>query len=205
MRYELDDGYIDLTLHKGDTNKMDKMVSLNVSVHNSEFCRLMSQIPGTTCSKCYADRLETIYTNVTHCFTNNEIMLRRLWKEHEVPILHCPYFRSNSFGEFNTLNHYKNILQMVEANPNTFFAIWTKRPGFIKKAFKKFDNLNHIYSSVKVNVKSKLPKGFDKVFTVNTSSYMETKGIVQNCQGKCFTCNICYSKNDIVDVHEKLR
>ena len=113
-------------------------------------------------------------------------------------------FRSyHSYGELHNAQHFINYLYIAAGNPQTIFTLWTKRKGIVQRVLKsrtKPDNMIIIYSSPVVDKQARLPKGFDKVFTVYSKGSAQDTTI--NCHGSCNTCRLCYSHNDTININE---
>jgi hypothetical protein len=69
------------------------------------------------------------------------------------------------------------------------------------------DNLNIVLSSLFLNKQRKNPFPFvDKIFTVYTPDHIETESIDINCGARnCFDCGLCYEKNGVEVINEKLK
>ena len=192
---------INLTTHKADKkskNKMDGFTSINVSVKKNPFCQTMQQKDGIICKHCYAKRvfpsMEARYSENTDLFLSEDF---------KPEFIDRKIIRLHSFGELYNELHFKNIIKLVEFNPDTVFTLWTKRKDIVAKAMtKKPDNLILIYSSPVLNHRAELPKGFDKVFTV----YDPSQKVEINCQKSCKDCMKCYTKTDkTVYINEELK
>ena len=100
---------------------------------------------------------------------------------------------------------------MCYKNPRVKFALWTKNPDFIAEAiadgYEKPQNLNIVLSSLFLNKERKNPFPFvDKVFTVYTPDHIEAENIDINCGARnCFDCGLCYEKNGVEVINEKLK
>lgn len=205
MLYNLSIGSILFTFHLNDY-KMREMYSLNTSTKANKFCNTMHGNKDCVCSSCYAFTLESMRGKVRRRYEENGITLsKRVMKDSEVPILDFDYTRFNAFGELLNIIHYRNLMKIVEANPKVVFALWTKRPELFKKEMVLADNLFYIYSSLKRNEEPKLPKGFNKTFTVFNKPFAREHDTPINCSASCKSCLLCYSDNDIIAIHELIR
>lgn len=207
MRYDTKDGYLHFTAHKGVDNKMFNMISLNTSTVKNKFCQKMQKCNEFVCARCYAQTLESLRKLITPPFAKNgELLSKRLLRDNEIPILNIRLVRFDAFGELINKTHYRNLIQIVEANPTAFFALWTKRADLIKNDMKRLKNMNHVFSSPRMNVVAKeQSKLFDKVFTVYNAPYVREHNVKINCSKSCFKCGICYSKNRTKYIHELVR
>ena len=204
MLYQLSTGDIQFTVHK--EYKLKGLASLNTSTLENPFCQKMICNKDLVCGRCYAKTLEQFRHLVHERFAKNGVALSKKIKDSEVPIVNWKTVRFNSFGELINATHYKNLLKIVEANPGTMFALWTKRYDIIKKHRKDFDNLIHVYSSPKMNtVSTKFEKMFDKIFTVFNIKYVRENNVDINCTGSCATCMLCYTHNDVKYINERVR
>ena len=103
-----------ITRHRGATNKMNHMVSINTAMTGNDFCKKMSDNPDNICSKCYCSRLEKIYINATKRFTHNKKIL--LSKNFKPPKLNIAYLRLHSFGELVNYQHFLNFIKVFSTN-----------------------------------------------------------------------------------------
>ena len=122
-------------------------------------------------------------------------------------MINSAFFRFHGHGELINMTHLWNFVQIARANPQTTFALWTKRKDFIKKMMTqqkytsipsgKPNNMILIYSNPKINcVQIEPPRFFDKVFNnVSVKGYKN-----ENCTGqKCIECLACYKKDSGID------
>jgi hypothetical protein len=67
--------------------------------------------------------------------------------------------------------------------------------------------VNIVLSSLFINQERKNPFPFvDKVFTVYDEEHIEKNNIAINCGSKnCFNCGLCYEKNEVQTINEKLK
>jgi hypothetical protein len=180
------------------------MTSLNTDNLSNPFCQKMRESKNTICSSCYAYSQLKLYKSLQqHCADNSKELTDPDFQPFGVM---DRVFRFNSFGELINDQHLLNLIKIVNYNPNTTFALWTKRQDVVARVFadtKKPDNLILIYSSPLKNVQGQALPVFDKVFTVYDNACAESVEI--NCRQKCSECLLCYSHNDIKYVNETLR
>ena len=191
--------------------KMEGMCSLNTSPEVNPFCLKMRETADAVCRSCYTKSSERRWERCHTMWSNNyKVLTKNLLKDTEVPFLNIAIFRFQAHGDLGNRTHYKNLIKIVDANPQTVFVLWTKhlkvinRGGIIKRK-----NLIYVYSTPKLNeLKPEKPKGFDRVFTVYTRPFVrENKQIKINCGGKqCIKCRLCYTPNkDLVFVNELIK
>jgi hypothetical protein len=129
----------------------------------------------------------------------------------KLPIINNIYFRFESFGDLNNDIQVINYFRICYKNPKVKFALWTKNPDYIAAAigqgYEKPANLNIVLSSLFINKERKHKYSFvDKVFTVYDPQHIEQNGIEINCGARnCFSCGLCYEKNDVSIINEKLK
>jgi len=187
------------------SGKLKGFKSINTNPLTNNFCNKM-QTTNNICKKCYSRRmLKEFRCNCVPPFQNNsEIFSSSILSEKELPSIKDKYFRLHSHGELINDIHLINFVNIAKKNPNTMFALWTKRKDLINKFKGEFpENLILIYSSLKMNKIEKLPNHFHKVFTVFDKENADSSHI--NCKQKCSECYICYTKNDITYVNEHLK
>lgn len=193
---------INLTEHKatkGFKNKMDGFTSINVSVKRNKFCQQMQKQDGVICKHCYAKR---VYPNMEKRYSENIDWF--LSDDFRPEPINRSIVRIHSFGELYNEKHFENLIKLFNYNPQTTFTMWTKRKDIVEKVFAKTEkpsNLILIYSSPVLNTTSKLPEGFDKVFTVFTPD----QKVEINCMKSCRDCMKCYTKNNIAFINEELK
>ena len=202
------------TLHitSEHTGKMEKMQSLSTSCKHNENCAKFAQVEGSVCRKCYAQLMMRMYKNLDPCLSRNAEILANidLSKERDlIPQINAAFFRFEAFGDLHNELHAKNYFTIAKANPDTNFALWTKNPKLIANVIadgnEKPDNLRIIVSSLFLNKVADLDYPFiDKIFTVYDKEH--AGNVTINCGGKkCIDCKLCYKKNNIRYINEKLK
>ena len=157
------------------TEKMEGMQSLNTSPSVNPFCLKMRATSGAICQSCYTHRTESWKTNCRPAWVNNyEVLSAKLLKDAEIPYLNVAIFRFQAHGDLANRTHYKNLIRIADANPQTVFALWTKHLAVINRGgIIKRENLIYIYSTPMLNeLKPSRPKGFDRVFTVYSRPFI---------------------------------
>lgn len=199
------------------TGKMSGMWSLNTSPSVNPFCLKMRKNPKYICKSCYTKSSEARWKETRAAWSHNSAVLSsRLLRDKEIPLLMAhksapEIFRFQAHGDLMNGTHYKNLLLIAEANPERMFALWTKNLPVIKRVgLRKLPNLIYIYSTPELdNLNPVKPQGFekvfDKVFSVYSSKFIKLNNISINCQKYCYTCRICYSRNDTVFINEKIK
>ena len=194
------------------TGKMEGMQSISTSVIENKRCAKNAQIKGSICEKCFASKQVKIFPSMQKPLAKNqEILTSRILDDHEIPTIYAKYFRFESFGDLNNEIQVINYFLHCYKNPDVKFALWTKNPDYIEKAlsmgYEKPSNLNIVLSSLFINVERKNKYDFvDKVFTVYDKQYIEENETNINCGSRsCFKCGLCYEKNDIKIINEKLK
>lgn len=197
------------TNHSG---KMAGMVSISTSVTTNERCKKNASIKGSICEKCFASKQMKIYPSMENCMVENQrILTSEILPMDKLPTINNLYFRFESFGDLNNATQVKNYFNICYKNPRVKFALWTKNPDYVAEAiadgYEKPSNLNIVLSSLFINQERKNPFPFvDKVFTVYDSGYIEANDIDINCGAKnCFSCGLCYEKNGVQTINEKLK
>jgi hypothetical protein len=187
------------------SGKLSGIRSINTPTTTNRFCTLM-QNQSSVCSKCYASRYEGYRKNVREAFKRNQVLAERLLTPSEIPVFHNDrVLRFSSFGEIINRTHFKNMLAIAIANPQTLFTLWTKRTALVQFVIKregKPSNLILIHSSSEIDVVDELPEHFDKVFSVFSKG---TDPVSINCHAKCIECMVCYSKNETINIVEVVK
>lgn len=194
------------------TGKMSGMASISTAVICNERCRKNAQIEGSICSKCFAAAMAQRFPGMMNPLVQNQqILTSSILPVELLPVINVLYFRFEAFGDLNNEIQVINYFNICRKNPGVKFALWTKNPDYIAAAIKdgheKPENLNIILSSLFINKESKQRYDFvDKIFTVYDAEYITANNIDINCGARnCFTCGLCYNKNDVRIINEKLK
>lgn len=197
------------TRHNG---KMAGMVSLSTSVTTNERCAKNAQVKGSICEKCFAAKQINVFKTMEKPLVENQRILTESIIDFDLlPYINNLYFRFEAFGDLNNATQVKNYFNICYKNPGVKFALWTKNPDFIAQAiadgYEKPNNLNIVLSSLFINVQRKNPFPFvDKIFTVYDKQHIDENNIEINCGARnCLACGLCYNKNNIDIINEKLK
>jgi hypothetical protein len=192
------------------SGKLFNIRAINTDTVTNNFCQKMRKCKSNICSECYSDNmLRTFRKNCRPAFQNNSDILSAK-KPFKTPRIKDDIFRFSAHGELINQNHVTNIFSIIKQNPDTVFALWTKRPNLVNKYLSnntKPKNIILIYSNPKLNTYAKLPLNFDKTFNVFTDNYIAENDININCGSKsCRNCMICYKlKNRTKIVNERVK
>ena len=193
-------------------DKMEGMQSLSTSCVHNKYCKKFSKIKGSVCEHCYAQTMMKRFKNLDPCMSRNaEILIKiDLTKRKDlIPQINAAFFRFEAFGDLHNELHAKNFFTIARANPDTNFALWTKNPRLIARVItdgnEKPDNLRIIVSSLFLNKIDDIDYPFiDKIFTVFDKEHAD--GVQINCGSKrCIDCKLCYKKNKVKYINEKLK
>lgn len=194
------------------SGKMSGMCSISTSVTTNERCKKNAQIEGSICQKCFASKQMKVFPSMEKPMVKNQdILTTSIIDTDLLPNMNCLYFRFEAFGDLNNDIQVINYFNMCYKNPKTKFALWTKNPDFIKQAiekgYSKPENLNIVLSSLFMNLERKHKYDFvDKVFTVYDPQFIEENNVEINCGARnCFDCGLCYEKNGVTSIKEKLK
>jgi hypothetical protein len=193
------------------TGKMEGMNSLNTSPEVNPFCQRMRDTVDTICTSCYTRSSENRWKHCHTMWANNyKVLTENLLKDAEIPYLNFAIFRFQAHGDLGNRTHYKNLIRIAEANPQTTFALWTKRLDVINRGgLIKRKNLIYVYSTPRLNeLQVERPEGFQRVFSVFSRPFIrEHKKITINCGKKqCADCKLCYTRsNRSVYVNELIK
>lgn len=197
------------TKHSG---KMEGMVSISTSVTTNERCKKNASIKGSICEKCFAAKQMKVFPSMEKPMVENQrILTSKILPAEKLPTINNLYFRFEAFGDLNNAVQVKNYFNICYKNPRVKFALWTKNPDYIAEAiqdgYEKPENLNIVLSSLFVNVERKNVFPFvDKVFTVYDPDFIEAENVEINCGARnCFDCGLCYEKNGVSVINEKLK
>ena len=206
------------------SNQSGKTIGLkaiNTNPLENGFCHKMSQLSSVVCSLCYSRKmLQSYRKSCVPAFSANNFYLSRA----ELTISEIPRIKTgstvrfNAHGELLNLFHAINCIKIAFWNPDSIFALWTKRPALVQDALRLFQcsgstgidavpNLTLVYSEPILNSAdpAKLPKNFHHVFSVYTSKHADSHNIHINCEKKCIDCMKCYRKNTTVHINELVK
>ena len=180
------------------TGKPEGIPALNTDTTSNKFCQAMSKKKGTICNVCYSwNMLKTFRKNCVPRFKSNSDYLSYKVHDYEyLPKVPSIVARFNGHGELINRNHLENLFRICDNQPKTTFSLWTKKYWLVHKLLdegrKKPPNIILIYSNPYPDLKSELPREFDKVFN-NVTNPKDTS---INCEGKCVECMMCYTLGD---------
>lgn len=194
------------------TGKLDGLRAISTNTRTNEYCIKQNASGDHTniCTKCYSHTMLSSYRkNMQPALQrNSDALSARILATHELPRVVDPVFRFDAHGELINATHLHNLVLIVEHNPGTAFALWTKRNDIVSKYFRtraKPANMILIYSNPKIShIMAKPPKFFDRTFNnVLEHEYVER----QNCTGQqCKDCLLCYTPgNGVTTIVEKVK
>lgn len=191
------------------SGKLKGIDAINTNTVTNEFCQKM-QKGNNICKHCYSQAMLTgSRKNCQASFQrNSDLLSSRRLLPHEIPIINAAWFRIHGHGELINDVHLHNICAIAFHNPQTTFALWTKRKDLINEYVTNVSmpppNLILIYSNPQLDkVMTEPPMNFDKVFNNITD---KTRPAL--CTGqKCMDCLECYrhSGADVIVEHVKVR
>lgn len=182
------------------SGKLDGFRAVNTSPLSNEFCLKMEKQEDTVCAHCYSLReMRTYRPNMIPPLTRNgELLSSRPLERQEIPSFKPgEAVRYNAHGELINAQHFLNLCEIAECNPESMFSLWTKRPGLVVRYICSVpENLRLVFSHPVVNPKLdkfSIPYGFDQVFGVYTPEYAAEHNIEINCTRRCAECMQCYA------------
>lgn len=188
------------------TGKLAGIQAINTNTLTNNFCSAMRNTDAI-CGACYsAAMLSGSRKNCVPAFEHNsQLLSSRELQSRELPVINAAIFRFHGHGELINTLHLRNLYAIARHNPQTMFALWTKRQALIRTGPARPANMILIYSNPSLDrVMKAPPKGFDKVFNNVTSGY---EGAA-NCTGqKCIECLACYRHGGetVIIEHAKVR
>jgi hypothetical protein len=191
------------------SGKLKGISAINTNTVTNKFCQKM-QKGNNICKHCYSQAMLTgSRKNCQDSFQrNSDLLSSRALLPHEIPIINAAWFRFHGHGELINMQHFHNLCSIAFSNPQTTFALWTKRKDIVWEYYDHVSsppaNLILIYSNPKLDkVMTEPPRVFDKVFNNITDN---TRPAL--CTGqKCMDCLECYRFEgaDVIVEHVKVR
>lgn len=189
------------------TGKMAGLASLSGDINSNPLCMARQKKGTAVCSHCFAARMfddaAGRYRGVNNAFkVNSEILSGRVLEWSEIPTIdpaRWPLFRFAAYDDVINITQVINYTKIARKNPGVSFALWSKNPGIVARAFDivgKPQNLQFVLSSLNLNTPAagaaRVPY-VDKVFTVyDSADKAPAPGI--NCGARsCFACRRCYT------------
>lgn len=211
------------------TGKMEGIKCITSACTVNDHCKSLHT--NGICKHCYAFRYLNLRPTVRKCYERNSKVL-----SNEMDVAYMPSFRHGefvrleSFGDLINREHIENYLLICFKNPQTNFALFTKRRFMLENYFKDFevkkpknlaivssaytlndDQNTELYASYATNVNLDL-KLVDTVFNVYTNDEnMEKKDKLamhtHECEKQCKFCLVCWSNkmDDLMLVKEHLK
>lgn len=192
------------------TGKMEGMTSISTCALTNEHCIARRNVNGCICARCYACTMEKRYTALTNALLRNSTALSTDYLQAEdIPTIDANYCRLEAFGDLINETHLLNYITIVNSNPHTMFALWTKNFAICSRVFAQIEkptNLHVVASSPMLNTPINEPVWADATFTVWTSEEIaQAHGESINCgKRKCIECLACY-KGTKTRVNELLK
>lgn len=193
------------------SGKLSGIPAINTNTLTNPFCIEMhdNDTGDVVCEECYSvAMLQGVRKNAEPAFERNSIKLSsRLLFDDEIPVYNHAWFRLHGHGELINDIHFINFIHIAERNPQTNFALWTKRKKIVYDVLSQGyvipGNLIMVYSNPRTDRTILTPPDhFDKVFNVVRPDY---EGMA-NCTGqKCIDCLLCYEHNDTSLIIEHIK
>ena len=183
------------------TGKMEGIISISTSCLCNPFCQARMKNPNSICSKCYSAAMHKRYSNLSKMLAKNfEILTSKLFEIDEFPFIPNSLCRIESFGDIYNVTQARNYLRLIKANPQTFFAFFTKNFNILAQAIAfegKPENMNVILSNEIVNDFDHYSAYLDFSFCdiqFNVYDKVNAKSVDINCGlRKCVECRFCYT------------
>lgn len=170
----------------------------------------LAKIPGSVCSSCYALKGNYLFPNVK---ASHELRLSALehprWVDGMVTLVgHYtdpmdPYFRIHDSGDFQSVPHILNWIEVARRLPWVKFWAPTKEPGMVKRAIRMIGGARNWPDNLTVRVSVFMvgdapPKAWvDSFGLTSTVSWDDSP---DQCPaygqgGRCLDCRACWDPN----------
>lgn len=212
------------------TGKMEGIKCITSACTVNDHCKKLHKCGGI-CEHCYAFHYLNLRPTVRKCYERNSKVLSNEMDVAYMPTFrHGDFVRLESFGDLINREHIENYLLICFKNPQTNFALFTKRRFILEAFFKSFevkkpknlaivssayalddDQNTEMYASYETNDYLGF-KLIDTVFNVYTNDEnIQKKDRLAlhtwECEKKCNNCRFCWSNkmDDIMLVKEHLK
>ena len=168
--------------------------SINLPATECKTGAKLARVPGTTCHGCYALK------NRYRMPVQQNAMARRLraltnplWVQAMTALITGhKYFRWHDSGDLQSVTHFKNILEVCKATPDTQHWLPTRESGLMKLIDPDVIPKNLIIRISATKVNGRAPRWWPWTSTVST----EMKTCPAPDQGgKCKSCRACWSRD----------
>ena len=193
--------------------KLETFQAVSTNTRTNDFCVKMKNVnkPDWICKVCYSHKTLDVgmYPSLEPALQHNSDVLSSapLQPEQLLKLFKkkTEYVRFSAHGDLLNEIHLDNLMKIVAAYPDIFFALWSKRVTIVRPYFKKHKipaNLQLVWSNPVVNKVVDIPPApFHRVF--NNVSH---KGYQENCTGqKCKDCLLCYTDSGVTTIVEKVK
>ena len=211
------------------TGKMEGIKCIPSDCTVNEHCKSLHT--NGICKHCYAFRYLNMRPTVRKCYEKSSNVL-----SNDMDVAYMPTFRKGdfvrleSFGDLINVEHIENYLLICFKNPQTNFALFTKRRFMLENYFKHFDvkkpkNLSIVSSAYTMNDDKNTElyasyetndnldfKLIDTVFNVYTNDENIQKKDrlalhTHECEKQCRFCLVCWhnTMSDLMLVKERLK
>lgn len=169
----------------------------------------MSQIEGSVCSMCYADRgFYKVYANNIKPaqFSRLDSILGAHWVSGMIAhIGNDAYFRWHDSGDLQSLEHFEKIVAVCASTPGTKHWLPTREYGIIK-AFIAKHGKNSVPSNLIVRLSAMypdkpviVPVSLQGIAGITVSNVHTDKPLGNACKapqqnGECKDCRLCWSE-----------
>jgi hypothetical protein len=168
--------------------------SINLPATECKTGTKLARVPGTTCHGCYALKGRYRFGPVKKAMARRmEALLHPQWTVAMIALMKgFKHFRWHDSGDLQSVTHFKNILNVAKATPDTQHWLPTRESGLMKLIDPDVipKNLRIRLSATKVN--GPAPKWWPWTSTVSTT----TKTCPAPDQGgKCRSCRACWDRS----------
>jgi hypothetical protein len=192
--------------------KLEELQAISTNTRTNQFCIDMKNVKKDNwiCNKCYSHKTldAGVYKQLEPALQHNsDVLAFAPLEPDQMPKFKrkTKFVRLSAHGDLINEQHLENYITIVNANPNLYFGLWSKRKDIVKRYFAKNPipkNLQLVYSNPVVNkIMQKPPIPFHRTF--NNVSH---KGYLENCTGqKCKDCLLCYTDSKVNVIVEEVK
>ena len=176
--------------------------SINLPATACKVGSILAKVPGTTCHGCYALKGRYRFKTTKKAMARRlEAITNPLWVQAMTALITGhKYFRWHDSGDLQSVTHFKNILEVCKATPETSHWLPTRESGLMKLIDPDVIPKNLIIRISATKVNGPPPSWWLWTSTVSTK---DKTCPAPDQGGKCKSCRTCWDRSALNVVYAK--